>query len=80
MKLNEAISIRVVELLALNDLSQSRLASYARLTPATVGDIIKSKHKSPTVSTIKKICEAFDISLAEFFAAAVFEECEVEND
>lgn len=49
------------------------------MTQSTLSNITSGRSKNPTVSTIKKICDGIDISLAEFFDTAVFNELDQES-
>ncbi|NLA76738.1 MAG: helix-turn-helix transcriptional regulator [Clostridiales bacterium] len=50
-----------------NRLTQEKLAFKAEITSAYLGQIERNE-KNPTINCIKKICDAVDISLCDFFA------------
>lgn len=50
--------------------SAYKLADESALTPSTVGNMF-SRGTVPTIYTLQQICEAFGITLAEFFAEEV---------
>lgn len=54
--------------------SVNKLATEAMLTQSTVANMFSSGAE-PKISTLKAICDAFDITLAQFFS-----EIEDEND
>lgn len=52
--------------------SVNKLATEAMLTQSTVANMFSSGAE-PKISTLKAICDAFDITLAQFF-------CEIEDE
>lgn len=48
------------------------------MTQSTLSNITSGRSKNPTVSTIKKICDGMDITLAEFFDYEPFNELDQE--
>jgi len=58
---------RVIELREQKGWSQYKLYKLAGIGQTTLSEI-ESNKKAPTVTTLAKICEALDISLAEFFS------------
>lgn len=50
-------------------LSQEKLALYAGITPAYLGLVERGK-RNATVVTIERLCDAMNVSLAEFFSPA----------
>lgn len=57
---------RIIQLRTKKNYSTNRLAQLAGIGQATLRDIEIGK-KNPNVTTLEKICQALDISLAEFF-------------
>lgn len=72
MELNDVISARITNLCKENNLSINRLASICGLRQSTVSNILNGNSKNPTISSIKKICDGLEISLAEFFDDPIF--------
>ncbi len=64
---NYSIGKRLKELRGKYGLSQERIALQAEITTAYFGQIERGQ-KNPTVATVGRICNAFGISLAEFFS------------
>lgn len=69
MKSNFSCGNRIRELRQERALSQERLALIAGITPTYLGLVERGK-RNATVSTIEAICNALNISLAEFFSVA----------
>ena len=72
MKLNDMIGERITNLCKENNLSVNRLASICGLRQSTVSNILNGNSKNPTISSIKRICDGLEISLAEFFDDPIF--------
>lgn len=73
MELSVAISKRISDLCKDNDLSVNKLAVICGLRQSTVSNILNGNSKNPTISSLKKICEGFNISLSEFFDDPIFD-------
>lgn len=73
MKLTEAISLRVSQLLKERNLSQYSLFKNGGVPRSTVCDVINNKKKRVSTETIYQICSTLGISLAEFFDVSFFE-------
>lgn len=73
MKLTEAISLRVSQLLKERNLSQYSLFKNGGVPRSTVCDVINNKKKRVSTETIYQICSTLGISLAEFFDVPIFE-------
>ena len=72
MELNNMIGARITNLYKENNLSINRLASVCGLRQSTVSNILNGNSKNPTISSIKKICDGLEISLADFFDDPIF--------
>ena len=78
MGVKKAVENRLQELCAERQLAVNGLAVSAGVTPSTVYSVLKSERKDIGIVTIKKLCDALDISLEEFFSAEVFRALEQE--
>lgn len=58
---------RVKELCSKHKISKYRLAQLTDMSQTALGNIINKK-SIPTVPTLERICDAFGISIAQFFA------------
>ena len=78
MGVKKAVEDRLQELCAERQLAVNGLAVSAGVTPSTVYCVLKSERKDVGIVTIKKLCDALEISLEEFFSAEVFRALEQE--
>ena len=78
MTVGDAVKERIIELCRERGLSVNRLCSISGVTQSTVNNIISGRNCSTTISTIKKLCDGLDITLAEFFSGRQFEMLEQE--
>ena len=67
MTSGEAVAKRIIALCEQNNITVNKLCTISGITQSTINNIINTGSNNPTVSTIKKICDGLDISLAEFF-------------
>lgn len=67
MKTREAVVRRIFELCDERNMSINALATCAGIPASTLKSIIYGASKNPGVVTIKTLCDAFGITLAEFF-------------
>ena len=78
MELREAIRERILQLCAERSITVNRLCLMCGITQSTVNNIINTGSNNPTVSTVKKICDGLDITLATFFDCDLFNNLEQE--
>ena len=78
MKLNEAVSARILELLREQNMTQYQLFKRTGLPRATISSVIKCVHPSVKLRIIHEICQGFEISIGEFFASPLFDEDNLE--
>ena len=56
----------------------NELANQAGIPPTTVYSIFNLKSKNPGIVTLKKICDALEITLGAFFSTKEFDDLEQE--
>lgn len=78
MKVRKCIAYRILQLCLERDLTVNGLARNAAIPPSTLKNIINGVSKNPGIVTLKKLCDAFEISLKEFFDTPEFEALEQE--
>lgn len=78
MDLRSAIKERILELCTERNITINKLCIISGITQSTVNNIINSGSNNPTVSTVKKLCDGMDITLAEFFDSPIFNELDQE--
>ncbi len=78
MKLNEAVSRRLTELLAQQDMTQYQLYIRSGLPKSTIGNIVNCTYDSMKLRVLHEICQGLDIGLNEFFDSPLFQEDNLE--
>lgn len=78
MALKEVIARRIIQLCKERTISPNELGNMSGINPSTIYSILGSKSKSPEVSTIKKLCDALEITLSQFFDTPEFNNLEQE--
>lgn len=79
MKLEEAITKRILNLCEERGIKPNKLASMAGLPSATIRCIFYGKSKNPGTRTILDICQALEITLFDFFNDDLFKNLEIEG-
>ena len=72
MTTGEAIKKRIIYLCEQKNITINKLATLCGITQSTLSNIISLRNNSTTVSTIKKICDGLEITLADFFDSEEF--------
>lgn len=72
MKLNEAISERINELLKEKGITQYRLAMESGVPAPLISEIRHMKNKSTSVYIIYEIAQGFGMDLPDFFDSLLF--------
>ena len=67
MNIGEAIVKRILELCKENDITINKLSTLSGITQSTLNNIVSGRNNSATVSTIKKICDGWNITIVDFF-------------
>ena len=67
MNIGEASKNRILELCKENNISINKLSTMSGITQSTLNNIVSGRNNSPTVSTIKKICDGLEITIFDFF-------------
>lgn len=67
MRVEEYITTRVKELCVKHKVTKYRLSQLTGMSQTALGNIMNMK-SMPTVLTLEKICDAFGITMAQFFA------------
>ncbi len=78
MTIGEAVRRRIVELCRQRNISFNKLSSISGVTQSTVNNIVSGRNNSATVSTVKKLCDGLDITIADFFQSDLFADLEQE--
>lgn len=73
MRINQAFSLRVKELLKEKKMTQYKLAQEIGLYHSTLTDILNCKYKTPNFMNIALIIKALGVSMAEFYDSDLFD-------
>ena len=74
MKLTEAISKRVQNLLSERNVKQYYLFKNGGMPRSTISNVINCQKKRVSTETIYQICTTLGITLGEFFSDPIFNE------
>ena len=74
----EAIRHRIRELCKEKGITPNALSYISAVPQATIKSILNNETRSPEVLTIKKLCDGFEITLAQFFDTDIFNDLEQE--
>lgn len=74
----DAIAHRIRELCKERGITPNALSYIAAVPQSTIKSILNNETKSPEVLTIKKLCDGFGITLAQFFDTDIFNTLEQE--
>ena len=78
VQLNEAISKRLRELLAQQDMTPYQLFIKSGVPKSTIGNVLNCAYDSVKLRIIHELCQGLEISLTEFFASPIFDENNLE--
>lgn len=78
MEEGTVFSRRIMQLCREREITVGRLCSMAGTTASTVHDIVSGVTSNPRVFTLKKLCDALNITLSEFFDCPEFNEMDDE--
>ena len=73
MKLNEAISKRLCELLDEKKLTAYGLFMKSGVSQSTISDLKNMNNNGVNIRILYELCEGLDISLLEFFNSPMFD-------
>lgn len=74
MKLNQAISLRLQELLTKRSMTQYQLFAKSGVPKSTIHNLIQCSYDSVKLRIIHELCQGFGISISEFFQSPLFDE------
>ena len=78
MTVKDAVAKRFEQLCDQREICPNELATRAGVTPSTVYSMLNPSRQRVSITTIKKLCDGLDITLAEFFSSTLFDELEQE--
>lgn len=74
MHLNQAVSMRINELLQEREMTQYQLFSKSGVPKSTLSNLMHCSYDSVKLRIIHEICQGFEISLSDFFQSPLFDE------
>lgn len=78
MNTQEAVASRIRELCKSHKITPNGLSYISAVPQSTIKSILGGESLNPGIVTIKKLCDGFGITLAEFFNSDVFNDLEQE--
>lgn len=78
MTTHDVVAARIRALCRERGLTPNGLANLSAVPQATIKSILNGESRNPGVVTIKKLCDAFEITLGEFFSTPQFDDLEQE--
>ncbi|WP_300250583.1 helix-turn-helix domain-containing protein [uncultured Subdoligranulum sp.] len=74
MKLNEAVSQRLQELLKERGMTQYQLSMKSGVPKSTIGNVVNCMYDSVKLRIIHELCQGMNLNVSEFFNSPMFEE------
>lgn len=78
MKLSEAVSKRLTELLSEKRMTQYQLYMKSGVPKSTIGNVVNCSYDSVKLRVIHEMCQGMEIGLSEFFDSPLFDENNLE--
>ncbi len=78
MTTQQTVAARIKELCKQRGITPNGLAYLSAVSQSTIKSILNGESQNPGVVTLKKLCDAFEITLGEFFSTPEFDELEQE--
>ena len=78
MKLNQAISERLTELLQERSMTQYQLFMKSGVPKSTIGNVINCAYDSVKLRVIHEMCQGLGIEIIDFFDSPLFAESNLE--
>ena len=79
MKLNQAISERLSELLKEKQMTQYQLFMKSGVPKSTIGNVINCSYDSVKLRIIHEMCQGLGIDIPKFFDSPLFSECNLDT-
>ena len=78
MNTAEAIAYRIRQLCKERGITPNGLSNLAAVPQSTIKSILNGESQNPGSVTIKKLCDAFEITLGQFYSTPEFDTLEQE--
>lgn len=69
---------RINDILKERNMAVNELAVISGITPSTVYSMMQDNREDVSISTLKKLCDGLEITMAEFFSTPEFDNLEQE--
>ena len=74
MQLNQAVSVRLSQLLQEKSMPQYQLFMKSGVPKSTINNVIRGNYTTMKLSILHELCQGLGISLSTFFTSPVFDE------
>jgi len=78
MRLNEAISRRLSELLTVHGMTQYQLYMKSGVPRSTINNVVNCSYTAVNLRIVHEMCQGMGISITEFFNSPLFDEDNLE--
>ena len=78
MTVSEAVVKRIYELCDEHHVTINKISTISGITQSTISDLVNGVSTTAKVTTIKKLCDGFEISVRQFFGSPLFDDLEQE--
>ena len=78
MKLSQAVSVRLTELLRERGMTKYQLYMKSGVPKSTISNIINMSYDSVKLRVLHELCQGMEVDLPTFFASPLFEEDQLE--
>ena len=78
MKLNQAVSERLTQLLKEKGMTQYQLYMKSGVPKSTIGNVINCSYDSVKLRVIHEMCQGLEVGLNDFFDSPLFDENNLE--
>ena len=78
MNAKDATAKRIEQLCKERGIAYNELANICGVTPSTSSLSVASNPSQLALSTVKKICDGFELTLSDFFSSSLFDNLEQE--
>lgn len=78
MQLNQAVSMRLMELLSEKNMTQYQLSTQSGLPRSTVSNVINCTYPSMKLRIVHELCQGLEIGINDFFNSSLFNEANLD--
>ena len=78
MQLNEAVSLRITELLKERNMTNYQLYIKSGVPKSTIGNLVNCTYDSVHLRVIHEVCQGLGITITQFFNSPLFDENNLE--